>query len=126
MTDFRILGPIEARENGRSIDIGGGKQRALLAVLLLHAGETIATDRLVDALWGERPPKSAAGSMHAYVSRLRKALGRERILREPHGYRLAIEPDEFDLTRFERLLSDGREQLTAGHAEQAAEKLASA
>jgi len=121
--EFRILGPLDVRENRHSIDVGGGKQRALLAVLLLHAGETVSTDRLADALWGEQPPTSATSSMHAYVSRLRKALGRERVVRDSRGYRLAVEPDELDLHRFQRLLDSGRDRLAQGDAEAAAQTL---
>jgi DNA-binding SARP family transcriptional activator/streptogramin lyase len=120
VTEFRILGLLDVRENGHSIDVGGGKQRALLAVLLLRAGETVSTDALADALWGENLPASAPSSMHAYVSRLRKALGRDRVLRSGHGYQLVVEPGELDLDRFQRLCSEGREQLERGDAEGAA------
>ena len=72
--DFRILGPLEAFDEGRAVMLGGGKQRALLAVFLLHANETLSTDRLIDELWGERPPATAAKTVQVYISRLRKAL----------------------------------------------------
>jgi DNA-binding SARP family transcriptional activator len=121
--EFRILGPLDVRANRHAIDLGGGKQRALLAVLLLRPGETVSTDLLLDALWGEHPPASAASSMHAYVSRLRKALGRERLARDGRGYRLVVEPEELDLDSFRRLLDSGRERLAQGDAEAAAETL---
>ena len=126
VTDFQILGPLDVRENGHALDVGGGKQRALLALLLLHAGETVSTDVAIDALWGERPPESAPASLHAYVSRLRRALGRDRLLRNGHGYRLVVEPDELDLTRFEQLLASGRARLEQGDPEGAADTLRSA
>ena len=72
--DFRILGPLEVEEAGRTIPIGGRK-RALLAILLLHANEPVSADELIDELWGETPPLSARKGLQVYVSRLRKALG---------------------------------------------------
>ena len=75
MIEFRILGPLEVVENGRPVIVGAPKVRALLAVLLLHRGEVVSTDRLIDALWGERAPATAAKTVQVYVSNLRKALG---------------------------------------------------
>ena len=72
--EFRILGPLEVQANGHRVPLGGRKQRALLAVLLLNANEVVSRDRLIDALWGERPPLTASHTLDAYVSRLRKAL----------------------------------------------------
>ena len=83
--EFRILGPFEASERGQPLDVGAGKQRALLALLLLRAGEVVSTDRLIDALWEERPPASALNSVHIYVSQLRKALGNGRLETRGHG-----------------------------------------
>ena len=74
--DFRILGPLEVLDEGRAVTLGGSKQRALLAMLLLHANETLSTDRLIDELWGERPPANAAKALQVHISRLRKSLGR--------------------------------------------------
>src|SRR5512132_3935654 len=71
--DFCILGPLEARDQGRTVRVGGSKQRALLAVLLLHANEPLSIDRLVDELWGESPPVKAAQNLRVYISRLRRA-----------------------------------------------------
>ena len=123
---FQLLGPFEVSERGRPLDVGAGKQRALLALLLLRAGEVVSTDRLIDALWDERAPASATNSVHIYVSRLRKALGNGRLQTRGHGYVLALEPDELDLSRFERLLGEGRELLAAGEAERAARTLRAA
>ena len=72
--DFSLLGPLEAFDDGRAVALGGNKQRALLALLLLHANETLSTDRLIDDLWGERPPGSAAKAVQVHVHRLRKTL----------------------------------------------------
>jgi len=124
--EFRILGPFEVSERGQPLEVGAGKQRALLALLVLHAGEVVSTDRLIDALWGERPPASALNSVHIYVSRLRKALGNGRLETRGHGYRLALEPEQLDLARFERLLGEGRGLLAEGEAERAAEALRNA
>jgi YVTN family beta-propeller protein len=126
MTEFRILGPLQVRENGRAVDVGGGKQRALLALLLVRAGETVSVDVLIDALWGAQPPARAASSMHAYVSRLRRALGRDRLLRGPNGYRLVVEPEELDAAQFQSFLASGRDQLERGDTEGAAETLRAA
>ncbi len=106
--DFRILGPLEAEEDGRLLALGGAKQRALLALLLLHANEVVPRDRLIDELWGERPPETAATALQGYVSGLRKTLGSERIVTRAPGYLLSIEPDALDVGRFERLAHDGR------------------
>jgi YVTN family beta-propeller protein len=126
VTEFRILGSLEVHENGHSVDVGGGKQRALLALLLIRPGQAVSTDALIDALWGAHPPRRAESSMHAYVSRLRRVLGRDRLLRSSHGYRLVVEPEELDATRFEGLLASGRACLERGDAEEAAETLRAA
>ena len=105
--EFRILGPLEVLENGRRLELGGAKQRALLAVLLLHANEVVSTDRLIDALWEEDAPETGRKALQVYVSQLRKVLGKERIATRPPGYRLGVEPDELDLARFQRLLEEG-------------------
>ncbi|MBA3376272.1 MAG: winged helix-turn-helix domain-containing protein [Actinobacteria bacterium] len=106
--EFRILGPLEVLENGRQVDLGGAKQRALLAVLLLHANEVVSTDRLIDALWEEDAPETGRKALQVYVSQLRKALGKERIATRSPGYRLQVERDELDLARFQRLLEEGK------------------
>lgn len=72
--DYRILGPLEVSDADRTVALGGDKQRALLAILLLHANEVVTADRLIDELWGERAPTTALKTLQAYVSRLRKAL----------------------------------------------------
>jgi DNA-binding SARP family transcriptional activator len=109
MMEFRVLGPLEVVEHGSSLALGGGKQRALLAILLLHANEVVGTDRLIDELWGEAPPVTVAKSIQVYVSRLRKELGEERVVTRPPGYLLRVEPRELDLKRFEALLAEARD-----------------
>jgi YVTN family beta-propeller protein len=122
-TEFRVLGPFEVAERGEPLDVGVGKQRALLAVLVLSAGEVVSTDRLIDALWGDRPPASALNSVRVYVSHLRRTLGNGRLLTRGRGYLLTVEPEQVDLGRFERLVAEGREALAAGQAERAADVL---
>src|SRR3954462_7343503 len=111
--EFRILGPLEVLDEGRVVVLGGSKQRALLALLLLHANETLTADRLIDGLWGEHPPASAAKSLQVHVSRLRKALdgaagegNSKSLVTREHGYELAIDPERIDSHRFERLVAD--------------------
>ncbi len=106
--DFLILGPLEARVDGRELPLGGTKQRALLALLLLHRNEVVSTDRLIDGLWGEEPPATALKVVQVYVSRLRRLLGqRGRLLTRPPGYLLQLDPEELDLDRFEALVERG-------------------
>ena len=126
--DFRILGPVEVHAQGRPLAVPGARQRALLALLLLRAGEPVSRDRLIADLWGERPPDGAVKTVQAVVSRLRRALGGEasRLVTGAAGYRLRIEPDELDLARFERLCEDGRRALAAGRPERAAARLRAA
>jgi YVTN family beta-propeller protein len=124
--EFGVLGPVEARRDGRELPLGGRKQRALLALLLLHANEAVSRDRLIDGVWGERPPPTVARTLDAYVSRLRKLLGDGRLSRRPAGYQLQVEPGELDVVRFQRLREQGREQLARGEAAQAAATLRSA
>src|SRR5215210_3781452 len=123
MLDFRILGPIEVWHNGSEQPIGGAKQRAVLALLLLDAGRVASVDHLIDKLWGERPPPSAAASLHNFVSQLRKALGPEVLRTAPPGYKLEIGPDELDLHRFSRLVDEARGKPPAERALQLREAL---
>jgi DNA-binding SARP family transcriptional activator len=108
MLDIRLLGPLEVDGDGGAIAVGGQKQRALLCLLALNAGRVVATDRLLDELWGEHPPRTAATSLQNMISNLRKALGAERVLTKSPGYLLTVSAKETDLGRFERLVSDAR------------------
>ena len=106
--DFRILGPLEVLDDGRTLDLGGAKQRAALVVLALHANRVVAHERLIEALWDEEPPETARKALQVYVSQLRKVLGRDRLETKPRGYLLRLGPEELDLTRFELLRDDGK------------------
>jgi DNA-binding SARP family transcriptional activator len=124
--EFAILGPLEARVDGHQLGLGGPKQRAVLAILLLDANRPVSRDRLIDGLWGESPPPSAAHTLDDYVSRLRRTLGGERIKRDPAGYLIRVEPAELDLERFEALLERGRSAAAGGDAAQASNVLGEA
>jgi predicted ATPase/DNA-binding SARP family transcriptional activator len=118
--EFGVLGPLEVRRNGQPVDLGGAQQRALLAVLLLHRGEVVSVDQLIDALWGERPPVTAVKTVQTYVSRLRRALGDGLLLTRPGGYVLDTGAAGVDVDRFEGLVAAAREALRADdppHAE---------
>ena len=91
--EFRLLGPIEVRSGGEPLPLGGPKQRALLALLLVEAGRAVSTDRIVDALWGEHPPRTAQTSLQNFVSQLRKLLGPDVLVTKPPGYLLRARPD---------------------------------
>ena len=130
--DFHILGRLEVLDEGReTVAVAGSKQRALLALLLLHGNETLSTTRLIDELWGEEPPATAAKTVQVHVSRLRKALAAGEngngsaglVLTREHGYELRLDPERLDAARFERLLAEGRSELAAGRPERAASAL---
>ena len=110
--DVRLLGPVEASVDGRAVAVGAGKPRALLAMLALNAGSTVSSDRLIEGLWGEPPPATAAKLVQVHVSQLRKALAAAgdgmQIVTRGHGYELRLGPDDLDVTRFERLVTGGK------------------
>jgi SARP family transcriptional regulator, regulator of embCAB operon len=127
--EFRILGPIEVRVDDAPLRIGGPRQRALLAFLLLSANEVVSRDRLIDELFGEARPESADHTLRVQVSRLRKALGassEHRLVASPPGYQLRVEPGELDLHVFEQLLAAGRRALEERDAARAVRKLRTA
>ena len=105
--EFRILGPLEVLDDQRRVLLGA-KQRALLGVLLLHANEVVSTTRLVDELWGERPPATAEKLVQGYVHALRKQLGPDALVTQAPGYKLRLDPRALDLLEFERLTNDAR------------------
>ncbi len=118
-----ILGPLEARlDDGEPVELGGRKQQMLLALLAVHAGEILSKDRLIDELWGERPPRTAVHTMQVFVSRLRAALGDagDRLVMRPPGYVLQLSADEIDDGRCARLYARGRSSLAADDAASAA------
>ena len=127
--EFRILGPLEVSDGDRLLRLSGVKQKALLALLLLHANEVVSVDRLIDELWGEEPPEKAANALQARVSQLRKALGRsgsEALVTRAPGYLLEVGPGDLDVERFVRLAGDGRRALAQGDAAGAAATLGAA
>jgi len=123
--DYRILGPLEAFDGDRRVSLGGGRQRAVLALLLLHGNEALTRDVIVDELWGENPPQTAAKVLQNCVSALRKELpgGAETLRTAGGGYALRLEADELDRDRFERLLAAGRAALAVEEHAEAAERL---
>jgi DNA-binding SARP family transcriptional activator len=121
--EFRLLGALEVRDGGRRVALGAGRQRAVLAILLLHANQVVASDRLVDELWAGRPPGNARKALQVYVFRLRRTLGAERIRTRPSGYLLEVGPDELDVHRFERLVLEARALRAGGEATRAAAAL---
>jgi predicted ATPase/DNA-binding SARP family transcriptional activator len=121
--EFRILGPLEAWDEGRELSLGGPKPRALLALLLLHANTVVSADRLIDELWGEDSPEHAADALRVNVSRLRKALPQDVLTTRSPGYVVQVELEALDLHRFERLVDEGRGLLARGLAAAASKRL---
>jgi DNA-binding SARP family transcriptional activator/tetratricopeptide (TPR) repeat protein len=122
---FRLLGPLEVVDDGdRSLALGGRKQRSVLAVLLLHANDVVATERLVDEVWGDSPPATVAKSIQVYISRMRKELGDGRLVTRPPGYALHVEPSELDLTCFQALVAQAADADPAAAAASLREALA--
>jgi DNA-binding SARP family transcriptional activator len=107
--EFRILGPLEVVADGQPLALGGQRQRALLALLLLRANEVVAADVLIDAVWGDEPPRDATNALQYHVSQLRKAIGsRETVLTQEPGYLIRVAPNELDLFAFEQLVDDAQ------------------
>ncbi len=119
--EFRILGPLEVRTDDGALALGGPKPRAVLAVLLLHANRAVSGEQLALALWGEEAPAGAGKTVQVHVSRLRKALGdSDALVTTASGYELRVAPGELDAQRFEQRLGEGRAELAAGRAAEAA------
>ena len=113
--EFRLLGPVEAVRDGRSLPLGGAKPRALLAILVMHANEVVARERLIEALWPSRAPAGADHSLDVQVSRLRKALEPdEPLATRGGGYVLEADPEQIDVHSFEQLLDEGRRENADG------------
>ncbi len=121
--EFGILGPLEVVADDRVLDLGGGRRRAVLAALLLHANETVSVDRIIDAVWGASPPRTANKAVQGHVFALRKTLGAGRINTNRAGYTLEVRSGELDADRFRQLLGDARRSRAAGDAAQAGRTL---
>jgi DNA-binding SARP family transcriptional activator/class 3 adenylate cyclase len=120
--DFRVLGPLEVRDGDREVRVRDGKERALLALLLVNVNRTLALDRIVDDLWGEDVPETARKMVQVYVSHLRKVLPPGTLHTRPPGYALVLEHEQFDLHRFEAAAAQARAALDTGHAQRAADR----
>jgi WD40 repeat protein/DNA-binding SARP family transcriptional activator len=129
--EFRILGPLSVRVDASPVPVGGPKQRALLALLLLSANRVVSRERLIEELFAEQSLTSADHALRNQVSRLRKVLspaasGEPRLVARAPGYLLRVEPGELDLERFERLVTAGRESFATGDTVAAVESLSAA
>ena len=126
--EFRLLGPFDVVVNGRSVRLGGPRQRALLAILAIHANEVVPADRLIEHLWPGDVPESAVNTLQGYVSRLRKVLdpnglnsAQPTIVFRAPGYVLTTPPEQIDARRFERLLGEAEARAVVGDAAAAAQ-----
>lgn len=126
--EFRILGSVEVDDSGLAVDLGGLRERTLLARLLLAAGQVVSADRLADDLWAGEPPPHSMATLRVYISRLRRALGPAAgaLVTQPPGYRLQLEAGQLDASRFEHLVTAARRELDDGNAEAAAAGLRTA
>lgn len=124
--EFRVLGPLEIRDdNGHELPLGRGRERALLALLVLHANEVVSLDRIVDSLWGEDAPPTAGKIVRNQISQLRRLVDGQ-LATAGHGYRLDVPPGSVDVERFEALVAHGRRELHEGRPAAAADLLAAA
>ena len=119
--EFCLLGPLEVRRNGEPVQLGGAKQRALLARLLVDAPRVVSTDALVDGLWGERPPEKALHTVQVFVSRLRKAIGPEVLVTRAPGYLVDVADEGIDVSRFRTLVAEAERDLAGGRPQQASQ-----
>jgi DNA-binding SARP family transcriptional activator/pimeloyl-ACP methyl ester carboxylesterase len=120
--EVKLLGPLEASDGRTPIVLAGRKPRALLARLLLDVNRTVASDRLIDDLWGDDVPESAPKMVQVYVSQLRKVLPPGVLSTRPPGYAIELDPEAIDVVRFERLRLEGEAAHAAGNAELAAQR----
>ena len=119
---FGLLGPLEVRNGtGSNIEVRGRQPRIVLSMLLAAKGRAVTVDALIDAIWGDSPPVSATGTLQTYVSRLRRIIepAGGNLAFDDTGYRLAVDPNDVDLNRFEALADEGHALLTAGRAAEA-------
>ncbi|MBA2496140.1 MAG: AAA family ATPase [Acidimicrobiia bacterium] len=132
--EFKILGPLEVCDGDRTVDVGGPKQRAVLAALVIDAGSVVSLDRLIDQLWGDQPPARATGTLQAYIFNLRRVLEPGRAPRtparllatRPPGYALLVDAGRIDAVRFERAVAHGGRLLVGGRPDEAAVELGDA
>jgi DNA-binding SARP family transcriptional activator/Tol biopolymer transport system component/tRNA A-37 threonylcarbamoyl transferase component Bud32 len=111
--EFRILGPLEVSSGDGPLKLGGPKQRAVLAHLILRANHPVPIERLIDGLWGEEPPETAKNTLQTYVYRLRQMLGEDRIASDGGGYVLRAEANEIDAARFEAMVRSAKAEIEA-------------
>ena len=121
--EFRILGALEVVADGEVLELGGPRQRAVLALLLLRPNTEVPRAQLLDAVWGDDPPRTAIGSLQVYVHGLRQAIGATRIETIGSAYRLHIEQDELDVARFDDAVERARAALASGDASGALDTL---
>ena len=119
----RILGPFQLEDGGRQITVGGVRQRAVFADLVLNANTVMPSEQLLVELWGEDSPSSAANALQAAISRLRRVLPAGRLITTARGYMLRLFPAELDVAQFEQLIFEGRDALAAGAAAEAVQLL---
>src|SRR5215213_1439781 len=122
--EFLILGALELRDRGRPVPPPPPKERALLAFLLVNANRLVTADELVDALWGESPPKTALDSLHNLVFKLRQRIGRGVVVTRPTGYLLKVEPWRIDEQRFRSLVDEAQGAEAAARAAKLRDALA--
>jgi YVTN family beta-propeller protein len=124
---FSLLGPLEARVDGETLPLGGSRQRSLLALLLLHANESVSRERLIEGVWGAERPSTISAALNVHLSKIRKLLAAAgtdaTLVTELHGYVLEVDPERLDVHCFERRIREGRQALVAGHAEESAATL---
>src|SRR5262252_6544581 len=119
----RILGPLQLEDGGRQITVGGFRQRAVLADLVLNANEVMPSEQLLVELWGEDAPPSAANALQAAISRLRRVLPAGRLVTTGPGYMLRLFPAELDAAQFAQIMAEGRDALAAAEATEAVQLL---
>jgi YVTN family beta-propeller protein len=124
---FSLLGPLEARVDGEPLPLGGARQRSLLALLLLHANESVSRERLIEGVWGAERPSTIGAALNVHLSKIRKLLAAAgtdaTLVTELHGYVLEVDPERLDVHCFERRIREGRQALVAGRAEESAATL---
>ena len=109
-----VLGNVEAQREAAPVALGGSKLQALVALLALGAPHPMSGDRLIDELWGDRPPANPANALQAQVSHVRRLLGSDAVVRQGSAYRISVEPDDVDANRLERLIKRARAERQAG------------